>query len=150
RWLKDRESEVTRRTMQGYVATAQYIVGPIISGSSEDRFRHALAKRAGRKSQASEVQLIGHMRVADLATSDIRTWYKTIAAQVGVYTASRAKMFLAAALALAAEDFDLRPPAMPRLLRKGRPKARKAVLKPAEVARLLQAARADAERGIYY
>lgn len=150
RWLSDRESEVTRRTMQGYVATAQYIVGPIISGSSEDRFRHALAKRAGRKSQASEVQLIGHMRVADLATSDIRTWYKTVAGQVGVYTASRAKMFLAAALALAAEDFDLRPPAMPRLLRKGRPKARKTVLKPAEVTRLLQAARADAERGIYY
>ena len=55
-----------------------------------------------------------------------------------------------AALALAAEDHEFRPPAMPTGLQRQRDKARKAVLTPDEVARLLAAARDDLDKGVYY
>lgn len=69
--------------------------------------------------------------------------------EVGPYSANRAKMFLNTALALAAEDFDIRPPAMPTRLGMRRVKTKKAILAPEQVQTLLSAARADQERGIY-
>ena len=56
---------------------------------------------------------------------------------------------LKAALALAAEDHEFRPPAMPTGLQRQRDKARKAVLTPEEVAKLLAAARDDLDKGVY-
>jgi integrase len=56
---------------------------------------------------------------------------------------------LKAALALAAEDHQFRPPAMPTGLQRQRDKARKAVLTPEEVAKLLAAARDDVVNGVY-
>ena len=59
-------------------------------------------------------------------------------------------MKLKAALALAAEDLEFRPVAMPGGLQRQRDKARKAVLTPEQVARLLAAARDDLDKGVYY
>ena len=56
---------------------------------------------------------------------------------------------LKAALALAAEDHEFRPPAMPTGLQRQRDKARKAVLTPEEVAKVLAAARDDVVNGVY-
>jgi integrase len=56
---------------------------------------------------------------------------------------------LKAALALAAEDHEFRPPAMPTGLQRQRDKARKVVLTPDEVARLLDGARYDLDKGVY-
>jgi integrase len=93
--------------------------------------------------------VLGHVRIKDLTTSDIRAWHKTLWAEVGAYSANRAKMFLKTALALAAEDFNIRAPTMPQLLGRGRPKAKKAILEPGQVSTLLGAAQADHDRGIY-
>lgn len=56
---------------------------------------------------------------------------------------------LKAALALAAEDHEFRPPAMPTGLQRQRDKARKAVLTPDQVFRLLTAACEDLDKGVY-
>lgn len=56
-------------------------------------------------------------------------------------------MIVAATLALAAEDHEFRPPAMPTGLRRQRDKARKAVLTPNEVSRLLAATSDDLDKG---
>ena len=54
-----------------------------------------------------------------------------------------------ACVALADEDIEFRPPAMPTGLQRQRDKARKAVLTPEEVAKLLAAARDDVVNGVY-
>src|SRR5271167_3517057 len=72
--------------------------------------------------------MLGYIKVRDLTTSEIRAWHKTLAAEVGWYSANRAKMFLSAVLALAAEDLNIRPPAMPANLGRGKPKIKKAIL----------------------
>jgi integrase len=58
-------------------------------------------------------------------------------------------MYLAAALALAAEDMNIRPPAMPTKLGRGKPKTKKLILTTDQVATLLQAARQNLDKGIY-
>jgi integrase len=58
-------------------------------------------------------------------------------------------MFLKVILALAAEDLNIRPPAMPANLGRGKPKIKKAILSPDQVRVLLRTARADQEKGIY-
>jgi hypothetical protein len=73
-------------------------------------------------------------------TGAVRRWHRTVAGQVGACTANLAKKFLRAALALAAEDFGLRVPAMPSKLGKGRPKTKKAILTPEQVGAPLKAA----------
>jgi integrase len=77
-------------------------------------------------------------------------WHKLICDEVSLYSANKAMMILksALALALAAEDHEFRPPAMPTGLPR-RSKAKKAVLDPTQVARVIAAAKADSERGIY-
>lgn len=94
--------------------------------------------------------MLGPVRVADLTTADIRSWHLTLTAQVSSYTANVAKKYLRAALALAAEDHQLRVPAMPSRLGRGRIKPRKAILTPDQVGRLLEAALQDQQKGIYY
>jgi integrase len=89
------------------------------------------------------------LKVQDLATSDIRSWHKTLATEVGWYSANRAKMFLRAALVLAAEDMNIRPPAMPGNLGRGKTKVKKAILSSEQITVLLRSAREDRERGVY-
>jgi integrase len=93
--------------------------------------------------------MLGDIKLRDLSTADIRAWHKTVAAEVGLYSANRAKMFLNAVLALAAEDLNIRPPAMPANLGRGKPKAKKLILTPDQVNILLRAARADRDKGLY-
>ena len=95
------------------------------------------------------IPLLGDVKLQELTTSEIRAWHGMLAREVGRYSANRAKMILKAALALAAEDTNIRPPAMPANLGRGKPKVKKSILSPAQVAILLQAAREDRERGVY-
>src|SRR5262249_23104553 len=69
-------------------------------------------------------------------------------AEVGSRTANVCKTYLRAALALAAEDFGVRPPPMPTKLGRGRPKIKRTILTPAQVGVLLKSA-IDDPRGIY-
>ena len=84
-----------------------------------------------------------------MTTRRIRAWHKLLSDEVSIYCANKAMQILKAALALAAEDHEFRPPAMPTGLQRQRDKARKAVLTPDEVAKLLAAARDDVVNGVY-
>jgi integrase len=147
RWLSNRDGEVKEGTLAGYRHTAALIVGPLLIGTSIQRHEFSMTGKLPVGTRT--IPMLGDVKIHDLATGDIRTWHKTVATEVGWYSANRAKMFLKAALSLAAEDLNIRPPAMPTNLGRGKPKTKKAILSPAQVAVLLQASREDRERGIY-
>ena len=147
-WLCNRKSEVKPSTWDSYRQAAGYITGPVLVGTSLER--HVYARTGEKPEGAQVIEMLGPRLIADLTTADIRSWHKTLAAQVSSYTANVAKKYLRAALALAAEDFHLRVPPMPAMRGRGRAKPRKAILTPAQVGQLLVAALRDAQRGIYY
>ena len=128
--------------------TSRYVVGPLLTGTTQQRTDYTSTGKLPKGTQLDP--LLGDVRVTDLTTADIRAWHKLLLTEVGAFTAKRAKSYLAAALKLAAEDYNLRPPAMPSNLGRGRHKEKKAILSPEQVSSLISAARKDAERGIYY
>ncbi len=147
-WLEVKQGQVRRRTFTGYAQAAKHIVGPLLAGTAKQRAHYTLTgeKPAGM----TLVRLLGDVRLSELTTADIRFWHMGLQSEISAYAANRAKMFLAAALALAEEDFGVRAPRMPRQLGRGPRKLKKAILSSHEVSRLLAAARADRQHGIYY
>lgn len=151
RWLANRAPVVTDRTMSGYCQGVRNIVGPVIKGSSRERAIFSLkSKKISRPVGVEYVPMLGHINVQDLTTGAVRTWHTAVAAEVGPYSANRAMMFLKSALALAAEDFEFRPPSMPSNLGRIRSKGKKTILASHQIAQLLEGAQRDTERGIYY
>lgn len=147
RWLDSRKGDIKDGTFDGYERAAANIVGPLLIGTPQERVQFALT---GQKPEgARTARLLGDFRAHDLTTSDIRSWHKLVASEVGWYSANRAKMFLGCVLALAAEDLNIRPPAMPRNLGRGKPKTKKALLTTEQVSRVVQNALQDRERGLY-
>jgi integrase len=145
-WLETKRGAVRPITFATYAFQSRYVVGPL--PPSEAR-RAIIRSGVGAKSKARAIDLLGRVKVQELTTRQIRTWHKAISDEVSIYSANKALMILKAALALAAEDHEFRPPAMPTGLQRQRDKARKAVLTPDEIARLLAAARADPDKGVY-
>lgn len=146
-WLKNREGAVRARTFRGYKEAASYITGPVIRGSSQERYAYTLADP--KPKNVEFLPVLGHNPIQGLTTARIREWHRTLWEEVGPYTANRARMFLKTALALAAEDYNIVPPAMPTLLGLRRVKPKKIILEPSQVRSVLEAAEADHERGIY-
>jgi integrase len=103
-----------------------------------------------KATSVKSLELLGQIKAQDLTTRQIRAWHRQISEEVSVYSANKALMILKAALALAAEDYEFRPPAMPTGLQRRADKERKAVLTPDQVAKLLTAAKLDPEKGVYY
>ncbi len=120
-WLDDRAGNVKANTLTAH----RFVVGHIRSR-------------------------LGRLKVTDLTTADIRTWHRAVTDQVGAYTANRAKSLLKSILALSEEDYGVRAPSMPLGLGRGRQKVKKAILTPPDIARIIEAARADPEHGVYY
>ncbi len=147
-WLENRRREVKAGTWASYRQAVHYVVGPLLVGTKWER--HQYARRGVRPPDSQFIEMLGQTRVADLTTADIRNWNRAVADNVSAYTANVAKKFLKAALALAAEELQLRVPAMPTRLGRGRPKPRKVILSPEQVGRLLAAAMEDEKRGLYY
>jgi integrase len=147
RWLAHRHGQIRDRTLRAYKTVVPCIVGPLIRGTPDERRAYTLAVR--KPVSVEFLPMLGHLKVKDLTTAAIRDWHRMLWQEVGPYTANRARAFLKTALALAAEDFDFRPPAMPAHLGLRRTKIKKVILNPEQVSALLGAARADTERGIY-
>jgi integrase len=147
RWLESRDGEVKDGTLDGYRRAAANIAGPLLLGTPQQRTQRTVTGKqpAGTKT----IPLLGDLKVHDLTTSDIRSWHKNLVAEIGWYSANRAKMFLGSVLSLAAEDLNIRPPAMPTNLGRGRPKTKKALLTTEQVSKLIQHARQDGGRGLY-
>ena len=146
-WLESKRGVVRPITFASYEFEIGYIVGPLLPSEA----RKAIVRSGvGARPKARAIELLGRVKVQELTTRRIRAWHKLISEEVSVYSANKALIKLKAALALAAEDHEFRPPAMPTGLQRQRDKARKAVLTPDEVARLLAAARDDLDKGVYY
>jgi integrase len=94
--------------------------------------------------------MLGEVKTSELTTADIRAWHKTVLEEVGRYTANRAMSMLKSILALCEEDFGVRAPSMPTNTVKRRSRPMKDILPAADVAKLLEAAQRDPDRGIYY
>lgn len=148
-WLADREGKIKTATLTGYKTVVNGAIrGPLLIGTRQERAKYS--ETGIPPENAKFVDLLGSVKLTDLTTAMIRIWHKTVTEQCGVYTANRAKGFLKCILALAEEDFTIRAPSMPTGLAKVRDKPRKAILTPAEIAKLIAAAKNDPERGIYY
>jgi integrase len=145
-WLDAKRGTVRPITFQTYEFQSRYIVGPLAPRQAR---RAIIASGKGVTPKASSIELLGREKVHELTTRRIRAWHKLLSEEVSIYCANRAMQLLKATLALAAEDNEFRPPAMPTGLQRQRDKARKAVLTPEEVAKLLAAARVDHDKGIY-
>jgi hypothetical protein len=101
-WLDVKRGQIRRRTLLGYLVAVKHIKGPLLSGTSRQRAEHTLT---GMKPEGAKlISLIGEVRLSEFTTADIRAWHITLQSEVSLYAANRAKMCLAAALALAEED----------------------------------------------
>ena len=146
-WFTDRVGNVRRVTANGYAQHRPYICGPLLIGTSEQRIAYTIT---GKLPDGCRLQpMLGDLKVNELSTADIRVWHKRLCDEVGSYSANRAKQHLSTILALAAEDFGVRPPMMPKRLGRGKGKVKKAILVAADVATILRAARDDKEHGIF-
>ena len=145
-WLETKRGAVRPITFATYAFQSRYVVGPL---SPRDARIATIHSGKGAKPKDRPIELLGREKVQELTTRRIRAWHKLISDEVSIYCANRAMQILKAALALAAEDHEFRPPAMPTGLQRQRDKARKAVLTPDEVAKLLAAARDDVVNGVY-
>jgi integrase len=145
-WLETKRGVVRPITFATYEFQSRYVVGPL--APSEAR-RAIILSGVGAKPKARAIELLGREKVQELTTRRIRGWHKLISDEVSIYCANKAMQILKAALALAAEDHEFRPPAIPTGLQRQRDKARKMVLTPDEVSRLLVAAREDLDKGVY-
>ncbi len=141
-WLSGRALEVKPATLQTYRRISRNcIIGPLLIGTPADRNSYTV--HGVRPEGAYFIDTLGPTKIADLTTGEIRRWHRLLLGEVGSRTASVAKTYLRAALALAAEDFAVRPPSMPSKLGRGRPKIKRTILTPAQVGVLLRAAQDD-------
>jgi len=148
-WLTTKEGSVKPSTLKGYkVSVNGAIRGPLLIGTKQQRADYTESGIAPKG--ARFIKLLGHVKLTDLNTAMIRQWHRTVTEQCGAYTANRAKSHLKSILALAEEDFGIRAPSMPTGLPRVRYKAKKTILTPEHIGKLIAAAREDAEHGIYY
>jgi integrase len=145
-WLETKRGVVRPITFATYAFQSRYVVGPL---PPREARRAIVRSGKGVKPKGKPIPLLGGEKVQELTTRRIRAWHKQLSDEVSVYCANKAMQILKAALALAAEDHEFRPPAMPTGLRRQRDKARKTVLTPEQVAMLLAAARDDLDKGVY-
>ena len=128
---------------------ARYVTGPLVSRVKPGEPPSSLGQVRCRLRSPSP-DLIGRIRVQDLTTKDIRVWHRRITEEVSVYSANKALMILKSAMALAAEDHEFRPPAIPIGLQRRPERPRKLVLTPEQVSQVLCGAKKDTETGVYY
>jgi integrase len=148
-YLDVRRSEVKWQTWNAYFSQClPYVIGPLLMGSARERYVYARYGKLGEGAQL--MPMLGSIKLFELTTAKIRQWHRTVSTLVSSYTARTAKKQLRSALALAAEDFELRIPVMPTQRGRGTPKRVKRILSPSEIGLLLKSAQADPEKGIYY
>jgi|GEM_PF-713338 len=147
-WLDDRRGNVKETTIEGYACYRPCIVGPLLSGTAEDRMTYG---RTGIVPKGLNLlPMLGHKKVTALTTADIRAWQRLLCETVGPYMTKKAQSYLKTLMGLAAEDHNLRLAPMPRRLGRGKPKIEKTILLPEQVQKLLDHAKQDRDYGIYY
>jgi integrase len=145
--LKECTRNVKASTLETYRIVLERVRGPILVGSDRERAEYA---QTGVVPEGTHlVPGLGNVKLNQLTTAQIRSWYNIVADNCGGYTAGRAVSHLKAVLALAEEDLGIRMCAMPRNLGRAKARTKKKILQPDEVARLLEAAKSDRILGPY-
>ena len=147
-WLAEKATKVKTNTLAGYRVVVAHIRGPLLIASKLERAEFTLTGE--RPHGAKFLPMLGKTKLTDLSTADIRAWHRDVTEHAGAYTANRAKSHLKSILALAEEDFGVRAPSMPSGAGRARQRVRKAILTPPDIAHIIEAAKADPERGIHY
>jgi integrase len=145
RWLENRHGNVKENTWRGYCQIARYVVGPLVVGNRTERRKATILPDHAAGMQS--IEMLGSKKVSSITTADIRAWHRTVVTHVSSFTANVARKCLRAALALAAEDYQLQIAPMPSQLGRGRAKVHKSILSPLQVAQLLKHAQQDHLRG---
>jgi integrase len=147
-WFSARVGKIQRNSMRHHEGVRPLVLGPLLCGATpRQRANHTMTGKMPKGTKL--VPLLADTKINDLTTADIRRWYNLIEKEVGAHSAKRAKLMLRSALELGAEDYNYRPPAMPKII-KARSKAKKTLLKPDDIAQLLDHAEGDPVRGLYY
>ena len=148
-WRQVKAPNVRASTMGGYDALLKIIVGPLLQGSPKERVHFALTGEKPHR-DTKLLQMLGPFKVSELSTAQLRRWHALIRVEIGTYTANRVISVLKSVLALAEEDFGVRVCSMPTNLARRKSKPKKEILATEEVAKLLEYARQDKDRGIFY
>lgn len=147
-WLEDRRGQVKPSTHVSYGRYRPYIVGPLLLGNKGERTEYTTT---GKLPDGCKLHnMLGKIKANDLSTGEIRTWFKFVADNVGQHTANKARLYLQTLLTQAAEDYNIRPPVLPKRMGKGKAKEKKAILLPEQVRMLLEMAQKDKDYGVYY
>jgi len=147
-WLEEKASRVKPSTLATAKVTISHIVGPFLIGTREQRDEW---RRTGRVPKGTKLLgTLGHIKISELTTAQIRIWHREVATLCGAYTANRARSHLKSILALAEEDFGVRTARMPVDLGTRRARQRKAILSPEQITKVIEAAQLDPEQGLYY
>jgi integrase len=146
-WLEDRRGQIKPRTLRAYEDFRPYIVGPLLIGTKQQRVQYGFTGKLPEGCSMRE--MLGRIKLTELTTAEIRIWAKLVADQVGQHTSNKARVHLGTILALAAEDFNVRPPLLPKRTGRGKHKEKKAILTPAQVKTLLEYAQRDKDYGTY-
>ncbi|MET3646295.1 tyrosine-type recombinase/integrase [Phyllobacterium ifriqiyense] len=146
-WLDDRKRNVKATTYASYAVVVAHIKGPYLVGTQKQKAEYTAT---GVKPKGTHVlPMLGKVKLNELTTADIRVWHRQLVEHSGTYTGNRAKSHLKAILAMAEEDFNVRAPSMPSGLGRGKAKVKKTILPTEQIAKLVEAAKLDKERGIF-
>lgn len=152
-WIADRTGQIKPSTLRGYKDLRDCIVGPLLVGpelAGSHAHRRAYTMTGEVPTGCKLRDMLGKIKISELTTAEIRAWHRVVADSVGSYTAGRCKSNLQTILAMAAEDFNVRPPHLPRRLGRGKPKEKKTILLPEQAKKLFEQARNDKDYGLYY
>lgn len=147
-WFSERAGKIKPNSMRNHESIRPLILGPLLCGATA-RQRSEYTVSGTIPEGAKLVPLMADVKIMDLDTSRIRHWYNLIEREVGAYSAKRAKLMLKSALELGAEDYNYRPPAMPKIIKAG-PKPKKTILTSDGIGQVLDRAEGDPVRGPYY
>lgn len=148
-WREVKRGTVKDQTLRGYEPLLRIIVGPLLQGTPQQRVHYTLTGQKPSR-DTKLLKMLGEVHVSALTTGQLRRWHGQIRDEVGAVTAGRVMSMLKSILALAQEDFGVRVCPMPTNLSRRKAKPKKDILSAEEVAQLLDHAKQDAERGIFY
>jgi hypothetical protein len=87
---------VKGNAFRGYEDGARLIVKLLVGATAREREQFT---KTGEKPKGARLEpMLAAIKITELTTLDIRNWHKLVVAEVGTYSANRAKQFLNAAL----------------------------------------------------
>lgn len=147
-WLDNKRGSVKAATIRGYLPLLKNISGGVLQGTPQEKVHFALTGEKPNR-DTKVLQMLGPYKVSELTTAQLRHWHGVVRVEAGHHTAIRVMSMLRGILALAEEDFGVRVCSMPTNLARRKSKPKKEILTPDEVAKLIDYAKTDKERGIF-